>query len=607
MERSQIERLFESGEFSDALAGIEQTDPCPWCDTMRLRCLRAMKRGEEANASANKLFEALEQQSTPYTLTTSERNNQLRYIALIFAEHKQAAQACEIMQSLCKQSPEIDDLHREYAFALSCNNQLDDAEAELNKALEIQPFNANCHAQLARIYCRTGRVDAGYNSYSKAATIEPHNPNYLQRLIYWNNYLERTTQQSNYQLTRLWASRAHPGNRTGTNTWRTSDADRQLKIAFVSSNFSKNSISDCLAPLLKGLNRRDFHVTVYSDTKNTDDAITPVQRLCDEWRDSSTDSDQALAAKIAADQIDILVDLNGHAGGNRLGVFASHLAPIQLSWLGYPSTTGLKSVDYRITDRVADPIGVNDKFYTEELIRLPSGFLCYSPPDNAPDIAPTDGEGIVRFGSFNSLAKISSLTLDCWAAAMHAVPNSTLYLKRQQLANANARAFFTNNLEQRGINADRLILKTSNTSVEQHLNEYNQIDIALDTSPYNGIATTLEALWMGVPVISLKGQTHASRVSASILERLNLSGLATKSVTEFAERVRELSELDDSRQELRTSLRGKIRQSPLMNTQQFGREFGNALRAKWRIWCQQRNNEQGLIPTKEANALEVAK
>lgn len=597
MERSQIERHFNSGQFNQALQGLESYEVSQWRDTTRLRCLRAIGVDKQTLGWASELHIRLNTNSSPYRLNTSERNNQLRYIALVYAELDEAKKACTILRSLCKSSPEVPALHREYAFALTSDSQLDLAEKHLIKSLELQPSSANSHAQLGGIYCRTGRVDAGYSSYSKAATLEPNNSSYIQRLVYWSNYSERTTQQSNYQLSRLWSNKVHPANQAGTNTWRSAAPDRQLKVGFVSSDFCASAVSFFIAPLLEGLNRTQFNITAYSDTKKVDGVTESIKQLCDAWRDTSRLKDSQLTTQISSDQIDILIDLNGHTAGNRLNVFAKNVVPLQVSWLGYPSTTGLRSISFRITDRIADPAGLNDQFFSETLLRLPNGFLCYKPLATAPNIAPTDNGGNIRFGSFNNISKISSLTLDAWAAALQAVPGSTLYLKRQQLSYKRSRKFFIREFAERGISKDRLILKSSNAKIEQHLAEYNNIDIALDTSPYNGTTTTLEALWMGVPVISLTGLTHASRVSASILHRLNLGGLATKNTVEFAERARELSSMEGKLTQLRSDLREQIRNSSLMNNTQFAREFSNTLRSQWRDWCHKHDNEEAYQET----------
>lgn len=590
MDKKQIDKCFNQGDFHRAFEGLEQHPASAWRDTSRLRCLRSMGKNSEALAVADQLQQQLLNGSISYETTRSERNHQRRYIALVFSELGRAKEAADIMQGLVEQSPALAALRREYAYALSNDGQLDVAEQELRRALLLQPDNANAHAQLARIYCRTGRARAGYDSYSRAATLDPDNPDYLTRLIYWSNYLSSTTQQSNYQLTRLWANKAKLNSQAGNKPLRDINPQRKLKLGFVSADFCAHAASFFVKPLFRGLNKKQFHLTAYSTAPKTDAVTSQIRDLCNDWHDVSNFSTNELATQINDDQIDILIDLNGHSAGNRLSLFANHHAPLQISWLGYPSTTGLKSIDFRITDRVADPVGMHDQFYSEDLLRLSNGFLCYEPLSTAPDIAPTEHEGAIRFGSFNNLAKISELTLDCWAAALHATPGSTLYLKRQQLGNPEPRQHILDQLSQRGIDESRVITKTSTANIEQHLNQYNEVDVALDTTPYNGTTTALEALWMGVPVISLAGETHTSRVSASILQRLELGHLAVDSVQEFADCAASLAGDSAALAQLKSGLRDRMQQSSLLDFELFGRDFGGALRDAWRAWCQQQTD-----------------
>ena len=593
MDQSKIQKLFNRGQYAKALDRLLKAPPSPWVDTSHLRCLRALGYGSKAKGMAERLHLALETNDLAYPISISELNHQLRYIALVFAERGRAKDACSIMRKLVEKSPTVAALHREYAFALTSYNKLMQAEKELDIALNLEPKNANSHTQLARIHCRTGRVSQGYNSYVRAATLDPKNPHHSERLLYWSNYCDHSTQQSNYQMARRWVDQAHPQNQAMHKAPSNADSSKPLNIGFISSDFYRHSQSFFILPLLKGLTRDQFQVIAYSDTRTIDSVTASIQELCDTWHDTTQLSDNELAKRISQDQLDILIDLNGHAAGNRLSVFAQHVAPIQASWLGYPATTGLKSIGYKITDRIADPVGPNDRFFSEELLRLPNGLLCYQPLESAPKIVPTDARGQIRFGSFNNPAKASALTIDLWAAALHAVPNSTLYLKRQQLSNDNCRAHFLHEFEQRGISQERLILKTSNANIEQHLNEYNSIDIALDTVPCNGKATTLEALWMGVPVITLVGNTTAGRISSSILARLGLSNLACENFDEFVSKVQTLSEDQAARSKLRESLRKTMRKSALMNNQQFAEEFGSALRIKWLAWAEKSPIESG--------------
>jgi len=244
---------------------------------------------------------------------------------------------------------------------------------------------------------------------------------------------------------------------------------------------------------------------------------------------------------------------------------------------------------YRFTDNVADPNPDDDKFYSEELVRLPNSFLCYEPHATAPDIKLTKGD-TVRFGSFNNLAKISSTTFDAWAGVLNAIPGSTLYIKRQQLINDSAKNHIIQEFNKRGIDESRLILKTSKAKIEQHLAEYSEFDIALDTTPYNGTTTTLEALWMGKPVLTLTGDTHASRVSASILSQLDLGHLITHDIEGFIQEAINLGEkgILDS---FSNTIREKMENSHLLNHKQFADDFCLAIRQKWNIWCDDLNKE----------------
>ncbi len=566
--------------------------------------MRALHR-KEAIEYADQLREMVNERTEPYPMNTTERNNLLRYIALVFSERRRAADACEIMAMLCKQSPKVAALHREYAFALANDSRFDKAESALKRAIELQADNVNSHAQLGHVYCRTGRAEAGCNSYSRAATLDPGKAKYLQRLLFWSNYSERSTPRSNYQLAKLWAERAFPNTQANAKAFKIGSPDRILKIGFVSSDFCKHSNQFFILPLLNSLDRREFHVTAYSDTKKLDRVSKSIRAICDDWRSSSAMNDAQLTEQITADQIDILVDLNGHTRGNRLGVFASQAAPIQLSWLGYPSTTGIKSIAYRISDRIADPMGLSEQFYSETLLRLPNGFLCYQPPATAPDIKMERGDQPIRFGSFNNLAKVSNITLDCWAAALLAVPNSTLTIKHQSLRSKKASSYFLRQFNRRGISKSRIKLRSSKTKIEQHMSLYNEIDIALDTSPFNGLTSTLEALWMGVPIISLVGQTYASRTTASILHRLELDKLGTKTIFEFAERARELSESPETLADYRSNLRKRMTDSPLMDNRQFAREFSTALKEQWRKWCHEHSLTEGLVQSVLNPTMEV--
>ncbi len=585
-EQKDILQLVHTSQFEKALEELTQINSdLAWRDALELRLLRLLKKGKQALKLANSLHK---KKATDIQL--------LRYIALIFSDHNKTQDALKIYKKIAYNDNVDVNILLEHGITLSAHGDLDNAEKQLKKGRALAPSNANFHSQLGRIYCRTGRVKIGLECYQRAAFIEPKKVQHLQRLTYWGNYSEQTSQQSNFHMARLWAKRAFPKNQTGSNTWRDANPNKPLKIGFISGDFCAHAVSFFITPLLENINREQFVIHGYSDVKKPDDITKNIQSLCDTWHDASEQNDDLLGAQLGADQLDVLVDLSGHSANNRLGIFAQHIAPIQISWLGYPSTTGLDSINYRISDTIADPETQERDYYTEELIRLKNSFLCYQPYENSPDIQAfsANNSKTIRFGSFNNLAKISPITLDAWAMALHATPNSSLYIKRQQLINDCAKDHLIQEFSKRGIEKDRLILKTSKAKIQDHLAEYNNIDIALDTSPYNGTTTTLESLWMGTPIISLQGNTHASRVSASILHQIGLDNLVANNIQEFASISSDLASNPKRLKQLSNSLRSDLQASHLMNHQQFAKDFGDAIREKWKLWCYARNTEQGI-------------
>jgi predicted O-linked N-acetylglucosamine transferase (SPINDLY family) len=285
-------------------------------------------------------------------------------------------------------------------------------------------------------------------------------------------------------------------------------------------------------------------------------------------------------------EIDILVDLAGHTSDNRLDVFARHPAPIQVSYLGYPNTTALPEIAYRFTDDIADPVGA-DTYYTEELIRLPGGFLCFNPPQPYMDVAPLPaGEtGNITFASFNAVHKINRKVIALWSRVLHAVPGSSLLMKAGGLADPETRESIMSGFKQHGILEDRIIFVERTLGYREHLEVYNRCDIALDTFPYNGTTTTFESLWMGLPVITLAGDRHAARVSQSILSRLGLSDMVANDADDYIRLAKELANDRKRLAKLRSSIRPTMLESRLRNARALAKEIENAYREMWRKWC----------------------
>ena len=286
------------------------------------------------------------------------------------------------------------------------------------------------------------------------------------------------------------------------------------------------------------------------------------------------------------DKIDILIDLAGHTAANRILVFARKPAPIQVSWIGYLATTGLSTIDYRIVDSYTDPIGKTEQFYTETLIRLPENSLCYLPDRDSPEIGPLPAlsTGHITFGSFNNFAKITPEVFTLWARVLNELPESRLILKGISFSDETTCQYAINMFTQRGIAAERITLQSWDPS-PKHLESYNQVDIGLDTFPFNGATTTCEAMWMGVPVITLAGAAYHSRAGISLLSNVGLQELIATTHDEYLGIAINLSSDIEKLQLLRTSLRDRMSHSPLTDAKRFTANLEMCYRKMWENWC----------------------
>ncbi|OQW92626.1 MAG: hypothetical protein BWK79_14285 [Beggiatoa sp. IS2] len=280
-----------------------------------------------------------------------------------------------------------------------------------------------------------------------------------------------------------------------------------------------------------------FEVFGYYNNTKEDLTTKRLQRSVTHWVKCADLSDEALADKIRQDGIDILVDLTGHNNKNRLLVFARKPAPVQVSYLGYSNTTGLTTIDYRLTDNWVEPSGVADEFSSEKLVRLSNSYFCYRPAEESPEVNPLPAlkNGYITFGSFNNYGKLSPAILAIWAKVLQTVPNSKLLLKSKSLYDALTRQALRKYFTDLGIESGRLIVADYTLTTESHLRMYHQVDIGLDSYPYNGATTTCEALWMGVPVVTLAGEKHISRMGTSILSTVKLSELIAHTPAEYVD------------------------------------------------------------------------
>lgn len=369
------------------------------------------------------------------------------------------------------------------------------------------------------------------------------------------------------------------------------DPNRPLSIGYVSADLGRHPVGFFLLPVIEAHDPRRVRTICYA-TRDLDDEVSrAIRTACDAWVDSNGLSDDSLAARIRADGIDILVDLSGHTAHHRLLVFARRPAPVQATWLGYFDTTGLDAIDYLLTDRWEVPDDRRARF-AEEVVPLAAGRFAYRPPAYAPAPAspPSLGAKRVTFGSFNNLGKVTEPVIRLWSRILAAIDGSRLLLKWSSLEDPGVAASIARRFAAYGIARDRLDLRGGSPH-DVMLAEYGDIDIALDPFPFSGCLTTVEALWMGVPVVTLEGGRPVARQSAAILSRLDLRDLVARDDESYVRRAVTLATDIDLRATLRTGLRRRMSESTLLDGRAVAASLEDAYRDMWRRWC--RNEEIG--------------
>jgi protein O-GlcNAc transferase len=483
--------------------------------------------------------------------------------------------------------PNFAQAHSSLGVALNEQGKLDEAIAAYREAIRVKPDYAEAHSNLGVALTEQGKLDEAVAAYRQAIGIKPDYAEAHSNLLVSLNYPDKSTADRLFAAHREWDERYGRQVSRPTAYANVREAARRLKIGYVSPDFRVHSVAYFVEPLLKGHDRQAVEVFCYAEVNRPDTVTGDLQRLADHWLVTVGLSDEELAERIRADGIDILVDLAGHTAKNRLRVFARKPAPVQVTWLGYPNTTGLEAIDYRLVDAVTDPIGEADAWASETLVRLEGGFLCYGGVKDAPEptVPPCLKTGTVTFGSFNNPAKVSAATFDAWATLLSRLPQARLLLMGRPLGDVATRALFLARLDERGVAAERVELAAYLPGRVAHLAAYHRGDIALDPFPYNGATITCEALWMGVPVVTLRGDRHAGRVGASLLSQIGLTELIANSVEEYVEIALALAGNPRRLDDLRRDLRPRMVASPLCDGGAFARKMEAAFRTMWQDWC----------------------
>ena len=514
-------------------------------------------------------------------------------LGMALREARQLDEAAAAFRAGLSLAPDSADLMEGLASVLQAGGQLSQAAKLLRETIALQPATARLHLSLGGALLSCGRVDEALPWYRSAVRLEPWNATAHSCLLFAQQYSDKVSLEEHFAGHQSYAERFEspllPFCAANLVDVR---ASRRLRIGYVSADLRSHSVARFVEPLLECHDRTQFEVTCYFVDKRADAVTARLRALCDRWRDCAADDDLHLARRIRDDGIDILVDLSGHTGGHRLGVFARRPAPLQLSWIGYPFASGLQRIDFRISDPVASPLTDSCKqedakeTRQETLIRLPRIFCCYRPAANPPMVPTTQfGAKTCVVASFNNCAKISDSTVQLWGRVLRERADVILLLKDKAFIDADVRSWMAARFAAQGIAEDRIELLGRLASDEEHLAMYARVDVALDTYPYNGVTTTCEALWMGVPVVSLTGNSFASRMGATLLTAIGFPQWATSDPDQYVACVLGLLDDNGARAALRCSLRDRMRGSPLLDEVGVTREFEAKVLEAWKRIC----------------------
>ena len=523
-------------------------------------------------------------------------------LGAVLAELVRPAEGAQALRLALRLRPDHAEARLILGTCLERLGQIDAAVEQYLAALRLRADDPRALLLLGGALFKAGHVVDADRAFARALTLDPSQAGAHSRRIAALNYRAdlgaRELAAAHLEWGRRHAARFLPvdGRHPFPNP---PDPARRLRVGYVSPNFFRHSVAHFLLPVLRAHNRHEVEIFCYSNSVIVDDTTRALRAEAAHWRETLGQSDEQVAALIRVDGIDLLVDLAGHTGDGRPLVFARRPAPVQVAWLGYPQTTGMEAVDYRLSDDIVEPPGEADGLSAETIVRLPRGFHCFGRPgedlpgDGCEGVAlpvgplPALGNGSVTFGSFNTVQKMGAPLVSMWARVLRAVPGSRLVLK--SLPDAVIADRYHALFAAEGIDPARVEFLRWTPARPDHLRLYDRMDIALDTYPYHGTTTTCEALWMGVPVLSLCGDGHVSRVGASLLTRVGLEDWIVTGEDAYVEKaVRAASDLSALVQ-LRVGLRDRMRGSALCDANGFARDLEGAYRAMWQAWCRGEN------------------
>lgn len=501
-------------------------------------------------------------------------------LGALLADRGLVDQALAPLQAALRLRPGIPEIHNNLANVLAALGQLDDAAAHCRRSLALRPDNAGALTALGNVLKDQGLLNDALEAYARAALLRPDLPQSASNRLYALHFHHEQNPNSILAAHRDWGGRyGEPLKELHRPHGNDPDPERKLKIGYVSADFREHPVGRFILPLLENHDQERVTVFCYSNLHAVDWMTDRIRANSGLWRDIAEQNDEQVAETIRADGIDILVDLTMHMRASRLLVFARKPAPVQATYLAYCSTTGLEAMDYRLSDPHLDPAG-NDEFYVERTVRLRETYWCYRPNDAAPEVnaLPAASSGIITFACLNNFCKVTPPTLALWAELLKQIPNSRLILHTTPGTHCDrVRSAL-------GVSLGRLAF-VARAPMAEYFARYHGIDIALDPFPCAGGTTTCDALWMGVPVITLPGATAVSRSGVSILSNIGRTEWIAESTEDYLRIASEMCGDLRALAETRRSLRGRMKASALMDASRFARDVENAYRGMWRDWC----------------------
>lgn len=482
-------------------------------------------------------------------------------------------------------APDRADVLTNLGAVLAEAGQLDEAEAVLRRAVAVEPDRAMAWSNLGLVLQEMALHAPAEQAARRAAQlggVEAHS-----NLLLSLHYARGDEAQLLLDEHRAWASRHADPLRPGWPAHQNEkNPGRRLRVGYVSADLRAHPVGFFIEPLLAGHDRERFEVYCYANVPRPDGHTQRLASLPVNWRDIARIDEGRFAAQVVNDRIDILVDLAGHTAGHRLMGFALKPAPVQVSGIGYPDTSGLAAMDWRLSDEYCDPPG-SEAFCRERIFRLDGPFLCYAAPADGPPLTPLPAlqRGRITFGCFNNFAKVTEPMLRLWAALLRRVDGARLLLKSKALASESVRRRVMGLFADEAVAGERVELLAQTASHQEHLRLYSQLDIALDTFAYCGTTTSCEAMWMGVPVVTRAGRTHVARVGASLATWMGCERWVARSEEEYLAIAAELASDLPRLAELRAGLRARMQASALCDRVGYVRRMETAYRSMWADYC----------------------